>query len=73
MKKQQRAERVADRLGQLYPDPPIPLDHRDDFTLLVAAMGGPQVPAADPNADIDDDGDVDLSDVAAFMEVFAGS
>lgn len=26
------------RLGDLYPDPPVPLDHRDEFTLLVAVL-----------------------------------
>lgn len=26
------------RLGELYPDPPIPLDHTDPFTLLVAVL-----------------------------------
>lgn len=26
------------RLGELYPDPPIPLDHRDAYTLLVAVL-----------------------------------
>ncbi len=38
MKKQERADVVRKRLAQLYPDPPIPLDHRDDFTLLVAVL-----------------------------------
>ena len=38
MKKQQRAELIRTRLNELYPDPPIPLDHRDDFTLLVAVL-----------------------------------
>ena len=38
MKKQERADRVLDRLDQLYPEPPIPLDHRDEFTLLVAVL-----------------------------------
>ena len=36
-----KAERVAfilERLGQLYPEPPAPLDHRDPFTLLVAVL-----------------------------------
>lgn len=26
------------RLNELYPNPPVPLDHRDDFTLLVAVL-----------------------------------
>lgn len=38
MKKSERADWVRIRLGQLYPDPPVPLDHRDDFTLLVAVL-----------------------------------
>ena len=38
MKKQERAEVVRERLGALYPDPPVPLDHRDEFTLLVAVL-----------------------------------
>ena len=38
VKKQQRAEVVQQTLADLYPDTPIPLDHRDDFTLLVAVL-----------------------------------
>jgi endonuclease-3 len=38
VKKQERADRVRDRLNELYPDPPIPLHHRDEFTLLVAVL-----------------------------------
>ncbi|TWU58182.1 endonuclease III [Rubripirellula reticaptiva] len=38
MKKQERADWVRHQLASLYPDPPIPLDHRDDFTLLVAVL-----------------------------------
>jgi endonuclease-3 len=38
VKKQKRADVVALRLQQLYPDPPIPLDHHDEFTLLVAVL-----------------------------------
>ena len=36
-----KAERVAfiqRRLNELYPDPPIPLSHRDPYTLLVAVL-----------------------------------
>jgi len=36
--KQQRADHVARRLAELYPETPIPLDHRDPFTLLVAVV-----------------------------------
>ena len=38
MRKQERADLLLDRLDQMYPDPPIPLDHRDEFTLLVAVL-----------------------------------
>ncbi|KAA1261964.1 Endonuclease III [Rubripirellula obstinata] len=38
MLKQERADHLLIRLGQMYPDPPIPLDHVDDFTLLVAVL-----------------------------------
>ncbi len=38
LKKQERADVVLKRLGKLYPDPPIPLHHRDPFTLLVAVV-----------------------------------
>jgi endonuclease-3 len=36
--KQARADHVARRLAELYPETPIPLDHRDPFTLLVAVV-----------------------------------
>ncbi|MEM8666072.1 MAG: endonuclease III [Planctomycetota bacterium] len=38
MRKQERADVILHRLNELYPDPPIPLDHRDEFTLLVAVL-----------------------------------
>ena len=38
MKKAERAEYVLQRLTQLYPNPPIPLDHTNEFTLLVAVL-----------------------------------
>ncbi len=38
MRKSQRAAVIDQRLAELYPDPPIPLDHRDPFTLLVAVL-----------------------------------
>ena len=38
MKKQERADRVLERLSQAYPEPPIPLDHSDPFTLLIAVL-----------------------------------
>jgi endonuclease III len=36
--KAERADFVRKRLGELYPDPPIPLDHQDAFTLLIAVL-----------------------------------
>lgn len=38
MRKQERADFIRDRLAELYPDPPIPLDHTDPYTLLVAVL-----------------------------------
>ncbi|EMI43362.1 endonuclease III [Rhodopirellula sp. SWK7] len=38
MLKSERAALVLQRLDEFYPDPPIPLDHRDEFTLLVAVL-----------------------------------
>ncbi|MCB0987845.1 MAG: endonuclease III [Microthrixaceae bacterium] len=36
MKRQDKAERIGVILDDLYPDPPVPLDHHDPYTLLVA-------------------------------------
>jgi endonuclease-3 len=38
MNKRQRADYISSRLDQLYPDPPVPLDHTNEFTLLVAVL-----------------------------------
>jgi endonuclease-3 len=38
MLKQQRADHVRRRLQELYPETPIPLDHKDAYTLLVAVL-----------------------------------
>ena len=38
MRKNERAAYVIGRLSQLYPDPPIPLEHRDPYTLLIAVL-----------------------------------
>ena len=38
MTRQDKAERIAEQLQALYPSQPIPPDHRDPFTLLVAVM-----------------------------------
>ena len=36
MKRAEKAERILKLLDELYPEPPIPLEHEDPFTLLVA-------------------------------------
>ena len=38
MTKQERADFVVQRLEELYPETPIPLDHSDAYTLLVAVL-----------------------------------
>ena len=38
MKKQDKAIRIGEILDALYPAPPIPLEHKDPFTLLVAVV-----------------------------------
>ncbi len=38
MLKQERADYVRKRLDELYPETPIPLDHTDAYTLLVAVL-----------------------------------
>ena len=36
--KAERVEFIDRRLAELYPEPPVPLDHQDPFTLLVAVL-----------------------------------
>jgi endonuclease III len=38
MLKQQRATHLLRRLNELYPETPIPLDHKDSYTLLIAVL-----------------------------------
>ena len=38
MTKAERAAHVLGRLSALYPDPPVPLDHKDAYTLLIAVL-----------------------------------
>ncbi len=38
MLKQERVDYVLARLQELYPQPPIPLDHKNPYTLLVAVL-----------------------------------
>ena len=38
MLKQERVQFVLNKLNELYPETPIPLDHKDPYTLLVAVL-----------------------------------
>ncbi len=38
MRRAEKAELIGDKLDELYPETPIPLDHTDPYTLLVAVM-----------------------------------
>lgn len=38
MKKAERAKRIGEILDGLYPEPPIPLQHENPFTLLIAVL-----------------------------------
>ena len=38
MLKKERASHLLCRLDEHYPDPPIPLDHSDPFSLLIAVL-----------------------------------
>ena len=38
MKRSEKALRIGEQLDTLYPETPIPLDHQDSYTLLVAVM-----------------------------------
>lgn len=38
MLRKERAAYIQNRLQALYPDPPVPLDHRDPYTLLIAVL-----------------------------------
>lgn len=38
MNKQERVEYINERLEQLYANPPVPLDHKDPYTLLIAVL-----------------------------------
>ena len=49
MKRSDKAERIGRILDDLYPEPPIPLDHVDPFTLLVAVLLSAQTTDAQVN------------------------
>jgi endonuclease-3 len=49
MKRRERAAKIGEILDRLYPAPPIPLAHRDPFTLLVAVLMSAQTTDAQVN------------------------
>lgn len=38
MTKKEKIKFIVDTLNELYPNPPIPLDHKDEYSLLVAVL-----------------------------------
>ncbi|MEM6576747.1 MAG: endonuclease III [Pseudomonadota bacterium] len=38
MRRQEKAAKIIDILEELYPETPVPLDHSDSFTLLIAVL-----------------------------------
>lgn len=49
MKRAEKARRAGEILDRLYPKPPIPLQHRDPFTLLIAVLLSAQTTDAQVN------------------------
>ncbi len=49
MKRAEKAKKIGEILDELYPQPPIPLAHRDPFTLLVAVLMSAQTTDAQVN------------------------
>ena len=49
MRRAEKAKRIGEILDRLYPAPPIPLGHRDPFTLLVAVLLSAQTTDAQVN------------------------
>lgn len=49
MKRAEKAKKIGEILDRLYPEPPIPLAHRDPFTLLVAVLLSAQTTDAQVN------------------------
>ena len=49
MKKAEKAKKIGEILDRLYPQPPIPLQHRDPFTLLIAVLLSAQTTDAQVN------------------------
>ena len=38
MNKKEKAAFIVKKLGELYPNPPIPLKHKDSYTFLIAVL-----------------------------------
>jgi endonuclease-3 len=49
MRKAEKAKKIGEILDRLYPVPPVPLSHRDPFTLLVAVLLSAQTTDAQVN------------------------
>ena len=49
MTRAEKAQKILGILDELYPDPPIPLDHVDPFTLLIAVLLSAQTTDAQVN------------------------
>lgn len=49
MKRAEKAKRIGEILDELYPKPPIPLEHHDPFTLLIAVLLSAQTTDAQVN------------------------
>ena len=66
MLKKERAQYIHERLEQLYPETPIPLDHTNPFTLLVAVLLSAQ--CTDARVNLVTPALFDLADSAAAMQ-----
>ncbi len=49
MRRPEKAKRIGEILDELYAEPPVPLEHRDPFTLLVAVLLSAQTTDAQVN------------------------
>src|SRR5215212_157858 len=49
MKRSEKTKKIGEILDRLYPQPPIPLQHRDPFTLLIAVLLSAQTTDAQVN------------------------
>ncbi|MCZ6507857.1 MAG: endonuclease III [Acidobacteria bacterium] len=49
MKRAEKAERILELLNEIYPEVPIPLNHHDPFTLLIAVLLSAQTTDAQVN------------------------